>query len=333
MQTNHICFIVIVIILLFLYCIGFPSRMVALPVIRKFLEHYKKDNLSIIGFSLGPIIVIFLLYSLFCSFFDKCEICSTPLDIASIVLSICSVLITISISLQLHGHKIQTGEEFFAQLVYHINTLKRNDSIFIITPNINLGFGISKKAKRKEIRLKFANSIAYARKNGIRVIFITLQLNYQYYDTIKQTLNNNNLIINDKNDQILTIMKNTSNNNNEMLHYIYTKYFKNHSYTPEQLNNEITTLITIFDTINPNINNIYPNYNQLTNGHNNIKLCGYFSNRECLIGYYDDMHPDTEAITINTGGEKMNTPISLQIVNEFLKSKTGKTIFNDTDLA
>lgn len=274
--------------------------------IKKVVTAFRKDNVSILVFVLAPIVATILIYEMeVCPSFNN-RIGSEAFY--SIFFTIFSVFLTMMVSLQLVGRRVSMGEDFLRHLVKQMSKLKGNENIYIITPNINLGFGLKLgDTKNKQLYQRFKKM---AMEKHEHVFFISYDLNLCYLKLFNSTMSiekYSNLAV--KKDSL-------------MIHYLYQRYFKGTGGKVKKaevssFNEMVADLMQMKDNIK-----IINKYKVLKESIHDDNICGYLTKRECLIGVYNDIDKKDGQVYFEkaAGGEKINDSLSIKIAKICIES-------------
>jgi hypothetical protein len=233
--------------------------------IYKIRTEYERDKFTLIGHSLFPIMVIFIIYIIlhclhFSTVFEK------PVEFFSILLAIGALLISIIIAMELKKKKVENTFEFIEQLITHIDylkhiSLKKNEkhNLYIITPNINIGIGFGYSIadiieKNKNIYFKFI----------CKTIEFNVLDGYQRGKCIKRDMQD--------------FLNNVDEIKNKMLYYLNEWYDDKLESSIE----ELEKILKIAKNRNSNVE-IIEKYDEI---YLERKVGGYLSDKECLLGMY-----------------------------------------------
>lgn len=186
----------------------------------------------------------------------------------------------------------QTGDQFLYLLINEIESLKKNEEITIISPNINIG-----TTTYKTLLETLINSITKAKGRGAKVLFITKSLSIQYINSFA------------KDDKISTysnFYENGSLNNSDMLTFL-SDSFNKHRASNEDYENTIEHLKTLVNLVEIR----EPQTSILEDG-----IVGFLSNSKFYIGKYYPNSSNGKQITVK--GEFIDTPATVQILKDKL---------------
>lgn len=279
--------------------------------IKQCVSAFREDNVSIIVFVITPLVAVALLYEL--KIFPGLNNNINRLSFYSLVFTIVSVLVTIMVSLQLIGRKVSTGVEFLRHLIRQLSMLKTNEYIYIITPNINLGFGLKHGGSNsKHLYEEFRQ---HALEKSSQVFFITYGLDLKYLNSYANSISIENYSMV------------AGNNNSFMIEYLYKRYFLRAGNNDIVNSNSYQEMIEDLKLMAEKIK-IIGKYKILKESIGYPNICGYLTSRECLIGSYNDIDKKDGKVLVEeaAGGEKMNDALSIQIAKTCIEKIIGENI-------
>jgi hypothetical protein len=263
-------------------------------------KRFFTSDISIIGYSVFPI--IFLVGS-----YELLRIIGTrfPLfpDIEReifypFVFTFLGFGISLMLALRLITKQIETGEEFLMHLIEHISSIEQKQldkEINIITPNINIGTGVTThKTKKGSKVVPFSEII----KNNqhITFSFICMTIDKEYintYTTIEDA-------------QKINFFQNGKNNNSAMLEYLHNRYYDKNIATLDKI---ITELKAILDCNNVVIKPCKKDFTQ-------HPVIGYISKKECVLAKFSDIQSQKGNVRIK--GERIMSQEFINIVEQHL---------------
>ena len=265
----------------------------------RLINNIRRNNTSVIKWLififLGLLFIYFLLYLQSSNFpvSWSFEFWEPKVAIPSFV-TITGLFFTIIVLFTIVPKGTQTGDQFLYLLINEIDSLKKNEEITIISPNINIG-----TTTYKTLLETLINSIMKAKNRGAKVSFITKSLSAQYLNSFT------------KDDKISTYSSfyvNGSSNDSEMLTFL-SDSFNKHRASNEDYENTIDhlkLLVTLIEMREPKTTIL------------DDRIVGFLSNSKLYIGKYYPNSSNGKQITVK--GEFIDTLATVQMLKDnFIK--------------
>jgi hypothetical protein len=257
-------------------------------------KEYHKNNLTLLGYSLSPLLLISIVYAV-CDFVDilPCWVWAGN-TFYPFVLAIGALIITIMIAININPKRIENGEQFIKCLIEHIFYLNytetKSKKLYIITPNINIGAGIGADKN-------FSNIIK--EHQCIEFNFICLPIEVE---TIK-------LYWKKEDSEKAGFLKN-ANERNKMLSFLYKRY---NTTDANKLDNIMRELKLIILNNDENVNKNVKIHNCSVDLEEQ-QIGGYLSDFECVFGSYSNINKQEGEV--NFKGEIITTEEFIDIIKE-----------------
>lgn len=263
------------------------------------------NDISIIGYSVFPIIILVIVYEglrkigmYFPLFPDFGRAIVYPF-----IFTFLGFGVSLMLALRLITKQIETGEEFLMHLIEHISSFEKkqeNNVINIITPNINIGTGVSTKKWKKEKKGKEEKTLPLIEiiKNNTHITFnficMSIDKNYiEEYATIQDA-------------NKISFFENGESRKSPMLKYLFDRYYNKDIETLDKIVSELSTIIKC---ANVKIISCKKDFNK-------YPVVGYISNKECIIGMSSDIESKKGNVRIK--GERVSSKEFIDVVEQHL---------------
>jgi hypothetical protein len=284
-------------------------------------DKFFENDISAFYWSFGVFFIPIILYKIPYWICSKFGFCFFPyLEFSTFVgiwASTIGSFLAFLVMLNINNKKTKTGTDFIQLISNELYTLKKNEEITIITPNINIGSYKYKGESLYEVALKKAI------KRGVIIKFITLKLSKVYLS--------NGLSI--EGAEMVTFLKSGSTHDSDQLLYIYDRYIK--KYENEEKNEPISWLLRIksfFSKRPPSaisissmtIKELY-DISSKTNiilkeidksKFEDVGLVGFYSMKKLYLGFTEDVQ--SYKGTVNVVGEVVENPKIIEHYSKFI---------------
>jgi hypothetical protein len=263
-------------------------------------KRFFANDLSIIGYSVFLIIILVGAYELLRIIGRQFSLfsCVERYIYYPFIFTFLGFGISLMLALKLNTKKIETGEEFLMHLIEHISSFEKEQEIFIITPNINIGTGKQKEnaaKQRKDKRIVPFSEIIRDNPH-VTFTFICMTIDKNYIAKYTNT---------EEKDKIEFFQKGKCNNS-AMLVYLYDRYYDKYIHTLDKMIEELNEII--------NYSNV--KFKPCKKDFIEYPIVGYLSKEECVLGKFSDIQSQKGNVRIK--GERISSQEFIDLVEKHL---------------
>ena len=231
----------------------------------------------------------------------------------SIWTSFVGMFLAFLVMLNINNQKTSTGRDFIDLISFELYNLKKDERMFILSPNINIG---SYLFRGESI---FDTAIKKALSKGAKIHFITLALDRDYLNKFEKT----------RPDKKLTFFKNGSLFKSPQLTFIYERYLHkmvntNDNETPflkrfsskKTSRNPYEVAKTSHQELLEILNSQNAEFTFCDDRFKDKSWVGFFTNKKFFIASYQDVVPTEGKVIVK--GEMIETPDVVKALNEYI---------------